>query len=152
MPCTFNPSLSPPWGAEITPPGHLLSPGSSVWANFFCNDLEITCPKCRHPTKSIPVEQMWGGTFCPPPKGGTNSVFWSFLGRGRRSGLIPFAMSQIFLGTSLDTPQRVSKSRKCGGHFLPPPPYGGTHSVFWTFLSLGRSVWADSFCNESDIS
>ena len=138
MPCTFNPSLSPPWGAEIAPPGHLLSPGSSVWANSFCNDLEITRPKCRHPTKSIPVEQMGGGgTFCPPLRGGQTLFFGVFLAGGGRSGLIPFAMSQIFLGTSLDTPQRVSKSRKCGGHFLPPPLRGDA----LCFLEFSQAGW-----------
>ena len=67
------------------------------WPDTYCNESDISCPEFKHPTKGIPVEKMWGGTFCPPPK-------------------------------------------------------GGTHSVFGTFLSLGRSVWADSFCNESDIS
>ena len=32
------------------------------------------------------------------------------------------------------------------------PPQGGTETVFGSFLSLGGSVWADSFCNESEIS
>ena len=41
---------------------------------------------------------------------------------------------------------------------IPPPPesivpqQGGTETVFGSFLSLGGSVWADSFCNESEIS
>ena len=67
-----------------------------------------------------------------------------------RFGPIPCVMTQKSLAPSLDTPQRVSQSRKCGGA-LSDPPKGGTHSVFWSFLSLGRSVWADSFCNEPEI-
>ena len=140
MPCTFNPSLSPPWGAEIAPPGHLISPGSSVWANSFCNDLEITRPKCRHPTKSIPVEQMWGGTFCPPPKGGTNSVFWSFLGRGRSVWADSFCNESDFSWHKFRHPTKGIQVEKMWGALSTPPPLRGDALCFLEFSQAGWGV------------
>ena len=53
---------------------------------------------------------------------------------------------------------KVSMVRLRPQLMIPPPPesivppQGGTETVFGSFLSLGGSVWADSFCNESEIS
>ena len=89
------------------------------WPDSFCDESDISCPKFRHPTKGIPVEKMWGA-LSAPKKGGQTLFLGVFSAWGGWFELILFAMSQISLAPSLDTPQRVSQMRKCGGHFLPP--------------------------------
>ena len=71
-------SIVPPQGGTETVFGSFLSLGGSVWADSFCNESEISCIKFRHTTKGIPAEKM----FDPPFRGGTDTVFWSFLRRG----------------------------------------------------------------------
>jgi hypothetical protein len=66
------------------------------------------------------------GNVWPPLRGGTDIIFGDFSALGGRIRLIPFAMSQISLGSSLDTPQRVSQSRKC----VTPTQGGGDRHCF----------------------
>jgi hypothetical protein len=106
-----------------------LSPGGSVWADSFWNASEISCIKFRHPTNGISTKEM----FDPPSGGGQTLFLGDFSALGGQIGLIPFAMSQICLASSLDTLQRVSSWEN-----VCPPLSGGGQTLF---SGVGSALW-----------
>jgi hypothetical protein len=61
-------SWPPPGGGTETVFECFLSPGGSVWADSFWIESEISCPKCRHPTKGFVKKTFGPNKNHTPPK------------------------------------------------------------------------------------